>query len=87
MKFLEPRRYADPEVAVRMLMEIASSVEPVLDGRIHIEKINWPSLSEFKGSPAEYGAGLELAIERAWLWLHERGTHVKIMPAGAELLA
>jgi hypothetical protein len=58
MKFLEPRRYADPEVAVRMLMEIASSVEPVLDGRIHIEKINWRFLSEFKGGPAEYGAGL-----------------------------
>jgi hypothetical protein len=33
-------------------MEIANSVEPVQDGRIYIEKINWPFLSEFKGSPA-----------------------------------
>jgi hypothetical protein len=40
-------------------------------------------LSEFKGSPAEY-AGLKLAIERGWLWLHESGTYVKITPAGAE---
>jgi hypothetical protein len=40
MKFVEPRRYADPEVAVRMLMVIASSVERVLDGRIRIEKMN-----------------------------------------------
>ena len=49
-------------------MEIANTVEPAQDGRIHIEKINWPFLSEFKGSPAEYGAGLKLAIERGWLW-------------------
>jgi hypothetical protein len=36
----------------------------VQDSRIYIEKINWPFLSEFKGSPAEYGARLKLAIER-----------------------
>ena len=54
MKFVAPRPYAAPEVAARKLLEIANSVEPVQDGRIHIEKINWPFLSEFKGSPAEY---------------------------------
>jgi hypothetical protein len=45
---------------------------------VHIEKINGPFLSEFKGSPAEYSAGLKLAIERGWLWLHESGTCVRI---------
>jgi len=59
----------------------------VLDGRIHIEKINWPFRSEFKGSPAEYSAGLKLAIERGWLWLHESGTYVKFTEAGANLFA
>ena len=54
------------------------------DGRIHIEKINWPFLSEFKGG---YSAGLKLAIERGWLWMHESGTYVKLTPAGAELFA
>jgi hypothetical protein len=34
-------------------MEIANSVEPVQDGRIHIELINWPFLQEHRGSPAE----------------------------------
>jgi len=68
-------------------MEIANSVDPVQDGRIHIEKINWPFLSEFKGSPAEYSAGLKLAIERGWLWMHESGTYVKITDAGAALFA
>jgi hypothetical protein len=63
-------------------LEIANSVEPAQDGRIHIEKINWPFLSEFKGSPAEYAAGLKLAIERGWLWLHESGTYVKFTEAG-----
>jgi hypothetical protein len=29
-----------------------------------------------RGSPAEYGAGLKLAIERGWLKMHESGTFV-----------
>jgi hypothetical protein len=53
-------------------MEIANSVEPVQDGRIHIELINWPFLTEHKGSPAEYGAGLQLAIERVAVAPRER---------------
>ncbi|WP_366145886.1 hypothetical protein [Bradyrhizobium sp.] len=35
---------------MRKLLEIANSVEAVQDGRIHIEKINWPFLQE-KGTP------------------------------------
>ena len=54
-------------------MEIANSVEPVQDGRIHIELINWPFLHELRGSPAEYKAGLDFAIERGWLWLTRAG--------------
>jgi hypothetical protein len=46
------------------LVKIANSIEPAQDGRIFIELINWPFLSEHKGSPAEYKAGLDLAIER-----------------------
>jgi hypothetical protein len=85
MKFVADHRFTDPEVAARKLMQIANSVEPVQDGRIHIEKINWPFLSKFKSSPGEYGAGLRLAIERGWLWMHESGTYVKLTPADAEL--
>lgn len=33
---------SDPDPAMRKLLEIASGVEPVQDGRIHIEKINGP---------------------------------------------
>ena len=36
---------------------------------------------------AEFCAGLKLAIERGWLWLHESGTYVKFTQAGAELFA
>jgi hypothetical protein len=67
------------------LLEIVSTVEPVQDGRIHIEKINGPFLFQDKGSPAEYGAGMKLAIERGWLVLHESGTFVKFTPASADL--
>jgi hypothetical protein len=38
-------------------------------------------------TPAEYGAGLKLAIERGWLKMHESGTFVTFTPAGAELFA
>jgi hypothetical protein len=87
MKFRNDRAYANPEAAARKLVEIANSIEPAQDGRIFIELINWPFLSEHKGSPAEYKAGLELAIARGWLVLHESGTYVKFTQAGAEMFA
>ena len=87
MKFATDRPFADPEKAARKLLEIANAAEAVQDGRIHIEKINGPFLFKEGGSPAEYGAGLELAIERGWLWKHKSGTYVKFTPAGAELFA
>ena len=51
------------------------------------EKISEPFLFRDRGSPAEYGAGLKLAIERGWLKMHESGTFVTFTPAGAELFA
>jgi hypothetical protein len=87
MKFAEARPYAAPEAAARKLVEMANSVEAVQDGRIHIEKINGPFLYQHKGSPAEYGAGLKLAIARGWLVMHESGTYVKFTQAGADLFA
>jgi hypothetical protein len=87
MKCSETRPYADREKAARRLMEIAHTVEPVQDGRIHVEKINGPFLFRDKGSPSEYGAGMKLCIERGWLKMHESGTFVRFTPAGAELFA
>ncbi|MFH0299678.1 hypothetical protein AAFX91_21085 [Bradyrhizobium sp. 31Argb] len=74
MKYAESRPYADTEKAARRIMELAHAVEPVQDGRIYVEKINYPFIFQDNGSPAEYGAGRELAIERGWLWMHESGT-------------
>ena len=82
MKFIEQGPYAEARKAARRILEIANSVEPVQGGRIHIEKINGPFLRE-GGTPPEYGAGLEYAIARGWLWKHESGTYVKFTPAGA----
>ena len=69
MKYAADRPYADPDKAARRILEIANAVEPI-QGRIHIEKINGPFLFRDRGSPAEYGAGLKLAIERGWLDMH-----------------
>jgi hypothetical protein len=87
MKFTSDRPYGDPEKAARKLVEIVNSIESAQEGRIFIELINWPFLCEHKGSPAEYKAGLDLAIARGWLVLHESGTYVKFTQAGAELFA
>jgi hypothetical protein len=87
LKYAATRPYADPEKAARRIIEIASTVEAVQDGRIHIEQINHPFLFKDKASPAEYGAGLKLAIDRGWLVMHESGTFVRFTPAGAELFA
>jgi hypothetical protein len=84
MKYATDRRYADPEAAARKLIEIANRVEAVQDGRIHIEKINYPLV---KATAAEYKAGLDLAITRGWLELHESGTYVRFTPTGADLFA
>lgn len=87
MKYATDRPFADPEKAAHKLLDIANAVEPIQDGRIHIEKINGPFLFKEGGSPAEYGAGLKLAIARGWLWMHESGTYVKFTQTGAELFA
>jgi hypothetical protein len=87
MKYATERPYSDPEKAARRLMEHALALEPVQDGRIYIEKINGPFLFGDKGTPAEYSAGLKLAVARGWLELHESGTYVKFTQAGAELFA
>jgi hypothetical protein len=76
-KFVGDRPYADPEAAARELVEIANSVQAVQDGKIFIELVNGPFLHDLKGTPAEYGGALNLAIERGWLQMHESQTYVK----------
>jgi hypothetical protein len=77
MKFANARPYADPEAAARKLIGIANSVEAVQGGRIYIELINGPMLFEHMATPAEYKAGLDLAITRGWLTIDRSGTHVR----------
>ncbi|MDA9510935.1 hypothetical protein XI09_41030 [Bradyrhizobium sp. CCBAU 11386] len=80
MKLVDERPYADPEAAARKLVELAAGVEPI-NGRIHIEKINYPFMAKdgCNGSGPEFGAGIKWAIEKGWLDLHESGTYVKLL--------
>jgi hypothetical protein len=87
VKLTTDRPYADPEKAARRLLEHAHAFEPIQEGRIYIEKLNGPFLFGDKATPAEYTAGLELAISRGWLKLHESGTFVKLTLGGAEMFA
>lgn len=79
LKHVQARPYADPEAAARQLVQLAASIEPVQDGRIHIEKINAPCLYTLKGSASEFGAGIKHAAEQGWLELHESGTYVRLL--------
>ena len=67
--------------AARKIVEIANRVEAGQEGRIYIELINGPFLYREKGTPDEYKAGLDLAIERGWLVLHESGAFVTLVAA------
>ena len=66
MKFSTDRPYSDPEKAARKLLDFANATEPV-DGKIYVEKINAPMLYLERATPAEYNAGLDLAISRGGL--------------------
>jgi len=87
MKYTTDRPFADPDQAARRLLEHAHAFQPVQDGRIYIKKLNGPFLFGDKGTPAEYRAGLDLAIARGWLLLHESGTFVKLTQSGTDPLA
>ena len=65
------RPYAEPEAAAERLLEIAKQIEPAVKGRIYIELINGPFLFRDRGTPAEYGAGLKLLVERRELMMHD----------------
>ncbi|MET4420647.1 hypothetical protein [Bradyrhizobium sp. RT3a] len=84
MKPATERSFANPEVATRKLVELATSIEAVEDGRIHIEKINAPFLYTLKASGSEFGAGIKYAVECGWLELRESGTYVRLIGTSAK---
>ena len=87
MRYSTDRPSSDPDKAARRLLDHARAFEPVQDGRIYIEQLNAPFLFGDKGTPAEYAAGLDRAIELGWLELHDSGTFVKFTQTGADLFA
>jgi hypothetical protein len=71
-----------PEAAARKLIEIANSVEAVHDGRIHVEKINWPLLHKLRARRMQGRPGSRIA--RGWPALHESEAYVKFKQAGRD---
>ncbi|MCP3476634.1 hypothetical protein NLM33_41385 [Bradyrhizobium sp. CCGUVB1N3] len=81
MKLTAERPLANPEAAARKLVELAKSIEPVQDGRIHIEKISAPFLYTLNASGEEFAVGIKTAVEHGWLELHESGNYVRLLQA------
>jgi hypothetical protein len=52
--------------------------------RYELSDYEWTAI---KPMPAEYKAGLERAIEKGWLELHESGTFVRLTQAAKDLFA
>ncbi|MHC2279978.1 hypothetical protein ACVME8_006621 [Bradyrhizobium diazoefficiens] len=77
MKLTAERTFATPEAAARKLVEIASGIEPVQDGRIFTELVNAPFLKA-GASGDGFRAGLAVARERGWLEMHESGTYMRL---------
>jgi len=86
-KYVQPRPYADPDIAARKIVELANGLEPYMDSRLLVERINGPFLFELKATAAEYKAGIDRAIEKGWLVMHESGTYLRFTQAGADLFA
>jgi hypothetical protein len=86
MKFAEPRPYAGPEKAARRLLEIANTIEPVQDGRIHIEKISAPFLARRRRRPNTAQPSITQSC-RAGYGSTRAGPSCAFTPAGADLFA
>ena len=84
MKYATARLYADQEKAARRIVEIANAVEPI-QGRIHIEKINEPLLSEI--APARPSTARASNSRSSAAGSRCTGTLVTFAPAGVELFA
>jgi hypothetical protein len=86
MKYAAARPYADSEKAARKLLEIATEVDVVQDGRIHIEKLNGAFLHPEKGFQ-RYGAGPPMPSKAAGCGSTKSRTYTKFTQAGADLFA
>jgi hypothetical protein len=84
MKFKEDQPFANVDVAVNKLLEIANGLEADHTGRIHVG--NGRSLRA-GGSVKEYAAAVKAAIDRGYIDLHPSGAFVTFTQAGADLFA
>ena len=86
MKYVAPR-----PMPTRKKPRDGSSKLPMRSNQFKAASTSRKSTSRFssvtRGSPAEYVAGLKLAIERGGLKMHEPGTFATFTPGGAELFA
>jgi hypothetical protein len=86
VKFVAERPLADPDAAVRKLVEIANAPSQCRTAGSTSSCFNAAFLNA-GGTPDQFRAGLARAVAVGWLWRHESGTYVKFTAAGAELFA
>jgi hypothetical protein len=87
MKYAAARPYADSEKAARKLLEIATEVDVVQDGRIHIEKLNGAFLHREKGFQRSTAQASPMPSKTAGCGSTKSRTYTKFTQAGADLFA
>jgi hypothetical protein len=86
MKFTTDRPFANLDVAIKKLLDIANAMEADRAGRLLIGTIDREFLNA-GGSAAEYGAAAKAAIDRGLITLHPSGAYLSFTQARAELFA
>jgi hypothetical protein len=86
MKFRQERQFANVDLAVEKLLEIANAIEPDHAGRLQVGTINIQFMAA-GGNGAEYGAAVRAAVDRGYVTLHPSGAYLTFTQAGADRFA
>jgi hypothetical protein len=86
MKFLQERPFANVDVAVKKLLEMANGIEPDHAGRLQAAIINTQFMAAGGNGP-EYAAAVKAAVDRGYMTLHPSGAYMTFTQAGADLFA
>jgi hypothetical protein len=86
MKFREERPFANAEVAMRKLLELANAMEADHARRIAVGALNRQFI-DAGADVAEYGNAIRAALAHGYLEMHPSGGYVTFTQAGADLFA
>jgi hypothetical protein len=86
MKFRQERPFANVDVAVKKLLEMANGIEPDHAGPTPDRHHQHSSMATGGNGP-EYASAVKAAVDRGYMTLHTSGAYMTFTQAGADLFA